>query len=533
MVRSETMTLSNVETSSSCNHLVSNEVDNLMFNKKKDFVWHSQPQHNSSEGLITRTSLTDKSIGCKSMLDFFDILIDSKILNKICEYTNKKITDDEPLSEIELRAYFGLLLMLGVTKKRSVDVSEIWSYDSVHHLDFANACMTRKRFQLISAKITFDDISTRSYRIKDKFSKFSEIFNIFQDNNSGLVNPGNNLCVDEQLYSFRGRCNFKQYMPSKPGKYGIKYWSIVDVETSIVLKSSVYLGKVTEARQTNVGENVVLNLASSYFNSSVKRTITADNFFSSINLIKTLYDKNILYCGTLRKNKSEIPVDFLVSKNKEVNLSSFGFNNYISICSFIPKKNRTVILISSRHHQKDIDESSKKPLCIGYYNANKGGVDTVDHLIENFTCRRATKRWTYNAMMYLLDFAAHNSYCMFKLLNPALYHNRRARRINLENISKKLMDPLIKHRVETIGKDPNGYHSNLIESMKRVGYPVSKKRANTDTIPSNNQRKRCFSCPREKDAKVSKTCSVCNRFVCKVHSKELNTKYCNECIYND
>ncbi len=57
----------------------------------------------------------------------------------------------------ELKAFIGIMLMLGVTRKNNIDVGEIWSFESVHHLDYANACMPRKRFQFISSKLTFDD----------------------------------------------------------------------------------------------------------------------------------------------------------------------------------------------------------------------------------------------------------------------------------------------------------------------------------------------------------------------------------------
>ena len=34
--------------------------------------------------------------------------------------------------------------------------------------------------------------------------------------------PSANLTVDEQLVEFHGRVRFKQYIDSKPGKFGIK-----------------------------------------------------------------------------------------------------------------------------------------------------------------------------------------------------------------------------------------------------------------------------------------------------------------------
>ena len=50
-------------------------------------------------------------------------------------------------------------------------------------------------------------------------------------------------------------------MQSKPDKYVIKYWSIIDVKSSFILDLDVYLGKnQTQIRQVNVGETVVLTL---------------------------------------------------------------------------------------------------------------------------------------------------------------------------------------------------------------------------------------------------------------------------------
>ena len=36
------------------------------------------------------------------------------------------------------------------------------------------------------------------------------------------------VTVDEKLEAFRGRCGFRENIPSKPGKYGMKIFSMVD-----------------------------------------------------------------------------------------------------------------------------------------------------------------------------------------------------------------------------------------------------------------------------------------------------------------
>ena len=55
--------------------------------------------------------------------------------------------------------------------------------------------------------------------------------------------PSPNLTVDEQLVKLRDRCPFREYMPSKPGKYGIKFWAICDSTLYYIPKMDVHKGR--------------------------------------------------------------------------------------------------------------------------------------------------------------------------------------------------------------------------------------------------------------------------------------------------
>jgi hypothetical protein len=52
---------------------------------------------------------------------------------------------------------------------------------------------------------------------------------------------GANVTVDEQLITFRGRSGFKVYIPSKPGKYGMKVWMLCDAETGYCMNLQPYV----------------------------------------------------------------------------------------------------------------------------------------------------------------------------------------------------------------------------------------------------------------------------------------------------
>lgn len=189
---------------------------------------------------------TERTSNLHSMMEFFNYFINKDMMDDICKHTNERIAITEKHILIhELNGFFGLLLLFGVTKKNDIDLSEIWDHTSINHMDWATACMSRDRFKFICWNISFDDFSSRSERssINSKFYKMNKIFDIFRNNcMNGLV-LGAHMCIDEQLYSYRGRCSFKQYIPSKPAKYGIKYWSLVDCKSGYLSNVFVYLGK--------------------------------------------------------------------------------------------------------------------------------------------------------------------------------------------------------------------------------------------------------------------------------------------------
>ena len=160
--------------------------------------------------------------------------------------------------------------------------------------------------------------------------------------------PGTNLMIDEQLVTFRGCCLFRQYMPSKPRKYGIKIWAICDSAAHYVLKMDVYKGReIGEPRETNLGSKVVLELSEPFQKSG--RNITSDNFFTNLELGRKLLMQNLTIVGTIQKNKKELPAEFVSTKDRKEFTTLYGFQNEAMIASYCPKKRKVVTLLSTMH----------------------------------------------------------------------------------------------------------------------------------------------------------------------------------------
>ena len=77
----------------------------------------------------------------------------------------------------------------------------------------------------------------------DKFAPVRKIWSDFQNNLKTCYVPGSFVTIDEQLLCFRGRCPFRQFIPTKPGKYGLKLWLCVDSNSYYVFNALPYIGR--------------------------------------------------------------------------------------------------------------------------------------------------------------------------------------------------------------------------------------------------------------------------------------------------
>jgi hypothetical protein len=82
--------------------------------------------------------------------------------------------------------------------------------------------------------------------------------------------------------------------------------------------------------------------------------------------------------GTIQKNKREIPQEFKPARQRDEKSSIFGFTMDLTPVSYVPKKNKSVVLLSSLHHDPAICSDSGKPEILEFYTKTKGAVDMLD-----------------------------------------------------------------------------------------------------------------------------------------------------------
>nr|CAI5818115.1 unnamed protein product [Callosobruchus analis] len=216
-----------------------------------------------------RPGVKGEAKNAKTPLDCWNLFFSEQMLVSIVENTNifieaitpkyQRSRDVRPTNLPEIKALFGLLYLAGIRvhKGSRLNTEEIWNRDGTG-IDLFWLTMSLQRFRFLMRVIRTDNKNTREERCKkDKLAAIRDIFDSFVLNCQKNYTICEYATIDEKLEAFRGRCSFRQYIPSKPNKYGIKIFALVD---SKILE--VYVGQQPERefRQSNDPKSVVLRL---------------------------------------------------------------------------------------------------------------------------------------------------------------------------------------------------------------------------------------------------------------------------------
>lgn len=410
----------------------------------------------------------------------------------------------------EILALFGLLYLAGANKSSKLDICDMWDKSMLAPQIF-RIVMSINRFKLLLRALRFDNVNDREERRQqDKLAPIRELFEGFVERCMSSYSPGVNCTVDEMLFRFYGRCPFKQYIPSKPDKYGIKVFALVDSENFFTVKMEVYCGTQPDGPYVvdNSPSAVVKRIIGPIENTG--RNITCDNWFSSVTLCRDLQQNHkTTLVGTVRKNRRELPKMIAETKKMPEKSSMFLFADRCTLVSYVPKKNRNVILISTMHETDTIDPDTgdnNKPEIITYYNKTKSGVDVVDQKRKQYTVKRVCNRWPLAIFFPLMDIAAINSQIVYQKNNGVVI----PRKVYLKQLGRSLVRNYLTTRLANPNLKPD------LKTLIRLELGI-REEGNRDARNANNDREKCHFCPRQKNRKTKSRCARCGVPICGEH----------------
>lgn len=252
-----------------------------------------------------------------NQLEYFELFFDDTLVNLIVLETNRfadqyiastnlkfqsRVKRWTPTDSREIRVFIALLILQGVLHKP--DVSLYWSKRAIIQTPYFATVMSVNRFTLLMKFLHFVDNATFNPDADNrKLFKLKPVLDYIGDKFSSVYTPERNISIDESLMLWKGRLSWKQFIPIKRDRFGIKSFELCESCSGYIWKFVVYTGKEadTAKKNVNLSTRVVLTLAEDLLDKGY--IIFMDNYYSSPDLATKLVQQNTDAVGTLRLNR--------------------------------------------------------------------------------------------------------------------------------------------------------------------------------------------------------------------------------------
>lgn len=373
-------------------------------------------------------------------IDFFRLFLTDELLS-IFEVETNRYADQllqqllPPQSRLrkwentnveEMKIFCGLLFLMAINRKP--EIAMYWTQDSLFSTPVFPAVMTRDRFQVLLHCWHFVNNECAPARNSDNYDRLFKIQPLIKSLSAtfeSVYTPDINLSLDEELVLWKGRLVFRQYIPMKRARFGMKLFCLCE-NTGYTYRFRVYTGKDNpmqaiycdvpdDAQELLKTEKIVVHLMEPLLDKGYQ--LYVDNFYTSVNLVSYLDDHATGCCGTVRGNRVPAPV-----KNHKLDKgASVGFRKDNLLCVKFKDK-RDVFVLTNIHTEETSRQRVRgrhevfvdRPVCICDYNRNMGGVDKVDQLIAPYDATRKCLKWYRKLAVHLLQVAMVNAFTLYQ-----------------------------------------------------------------------------------------------------------------------
>lgn len=368
-------------------------------------------------------------------LEYFLLLFPVELICLITRMTNEYAVwrmsqpgvrfDDlwEEVTTSEMRAFLAINILMGI--HRLPEIKMYWSSDPLIGNSGVTKIMTCNRFQKILKYLhvsSRSDEPSRNDPSFDKLFKVRPMISTLSDTFRRYYTLHREVSIDEAMVAFAGRLSYRQYMPAKPVKRGIKVWMLCDAQSAYLSRFDIYLGRQDNRTEHGLGYNVVMRLSDHLQHSF--RWLFFDNFFTGVELLEQLLEVGLYACGTVRCNRKGFPQelkkpsdvknrgDFKVLQKRNSNVTASVWKDKRLVHHLSTLSDPQEVLPAQRQVGANTI-SLEQPHAVGQYNQYMGGVDLQDQFRTTYQVgRNGKKSWRY-IFWFLLNSAIVNSWIIY------------------------------------------------------------------------------------------------------------------------
>ncbi|XP_065192166.1 piggyBac transposable element-derived protein 4-like [Sycon ciliatum] len=325
----------------------------------------------------------------------------------------------KPVTMSEMKIFLALYLTTGILWKPALD--QYWSKDALISTPSFSAAMKRDRFMSILMFLHFSDNAAPDEA--DKLRKIRRLLDLFIDRFQAVYTPRKTICIDEELVAWKGRLSFRQFIPSKRARFGIKIFALCE-DSGYMYNFIVYVGKDNVnlspdmVKQLGASGAVVAKLMIPLENQG--HHLYVDNWYSSLPLAKYLSQHQTGVCGTIRKNRVGLPKR--LTGYKQLKKSEYTYRSSQGALVVKLQDTKEVMFLSTLHRanavptgKRDREGKAVKKLQVVHdYNRYMGGVDRNDAMLSNYTAARKSTKWYKKLGTHILEEGLLNAFILYQ-----------------------------------------------------------------------------------------------------------------------
>ncbi|XP_052889460.1 uncharacterized protein LOC128297800 [Anopheles moucheti] len=508
-------------------------------------VWSIQPPEQA--GTLGRKLAHPRSLpiglakSAKGFADCLSLFLDADVIAMITEYTNEQIKIEQPnysrerdanlTDETEIRALLGILFIAGTVRDGRENIEYLFDTKMGTGLEAVYLTMSSLRYHFLIRNIRFDDPAAALEETEgDKLAPIRAVYERIVSNCQKYVRPGRFLMLDEQTVQFKGKCEFRQFLTSVPGRVGFKFHLLADCETSYISNLEMLVPDNQNPYNLSYAPiDVAMRLTEPI--QGKQKTVVLGPSFTSPELIKKLYNSRTMVIGEVKKSYPDIPKAFVSSKGRPEHTTLAAYNDALTLVSYVTKRKDLLILMSSftdieteeSEESEVIQKQNQLFQLVELYNRTKSTVQSIQQMCTMYDVVRSTRRWPMVVFFNLMNLSAINAWCIYQLNNPD--ENKISRRDFLVNMSLELLRPQARRRLD---------NRTISRTLKqRIATFLGINREEYETVPVFENRKdsrgRCYLCSRARNKSTRMSCNNCGKFTCGAHCAHL----CRTCYMED
>ncbi|XP_033971608.1 piggyBac transposable element-derived protein 3-like [Trematomus bernacchii] len=341
------------------------------------------------------------------------------------ESVNEEEDEDEDVAEVELEQFLGTVVymsLFGLPRTRMF-------WNKACRVSQVADTMTLNRWEAIKKYLHFSNNEDRQEEDNDPLHKIRPLVTHLISKLKSIP-MREKLAVDEQMVPFKGRSRLKQYLPSKPKKWGYKILVLAGSD-GVPHNFEIYTGRAVhppELADVGASGNVVLRLAQP-IPKQENYKLFFDNWFTSVPLVLTLAQQGIHTIGTVRCNR--LPG---VNLKCDAELKKKGRGSFEEKMAIVGETtlhvvkwydNRTVSLLSDYAGAYPVNKVERwdrkqklimkvpRPAVVKEYNKNMGGVDLLDSLIALYRIKIRSKKWYHRLVFHFIDMIIVTAWLLY------------------------------------------------------------------------------------------------------------------------